>query len=59
MRPLAGGGAGGVGQATVVGRQTAFTERFAGQRITTSPYSLLEPVVQWCLLTATSALSAC
>ena len=32
---------------SVVGRQTVFTERFAGQRITTSAYSLLELVVQW------------
>jgi vitamin B12 transporter len=32
---------------SVVGRRTVFTERFAGQRITTGSYSILELVVQW------------
>jgi vitamin B12 transporter len=32
---------------TLVGRQTVFTERFAGQRVTIAPYALLEVVVQW------------
>ena len=32
---------------TLVGRRTVLTERFAGQRVTTDPYALLELVVQW------------
>jgi outer membrane receptor protein involved in Fe transport len=32
---------------TLVGRQTVFTERFAGQRVTLDPYALLQLVVQW------------
>ena len=36
-----------VARVTLVGRKTVFTERFAGQRVTTDPYALLELVVQW------------
>ena len=40
---------------TLVGRKTVFTERFAGQRVTTDPYALLELVVQWHVSDALSA----
>lgn len=36
-----------VARVTLVGQQTVFTERFAGQRVTVDPYALLELVAQW------------
>ena len=36
-----------VARATLVGRQTVFTERFTGQRVTLDPYVLLELVAHW------------
>ena len=44
-----------VARVTLVGRKTVFTERFAGQRVTTDPYALLELVVQWHVSDALSA----
>jgi vitamin B12 transporter len=41
-------------QGTVVGKQTVFSERFTGQRITLDPYFLLGLSAQWHALTATA-----
>jgi vitamin B12 transporter len=41
----------------VVGRQTVFTERFAGQRVETAAYSLLELSVGWRLTSALEVYS--
>jgi vitamin B12 transporter len=43
-----------VARVTLVGRKTVLTERFAGQRVTTDPYALLELVVNWHLSGALS-----
>ena len=42
-------------RATLLGRQTVFSERFTGARITLDAHTLLELVVQW---RATPAVSA-